>query len=50
MRGACSEVNTFVIAARGRKLTALKVPRKGPFVLLIKVGWRQVSEELRGVK
>ena len=42
--------NTFGIAARGRKLTALKVPRKGPLVLLRKVGWRQVGEEVKGVK
>ena len=42
--------NTFLIAAGGRKATALKVPRKGPLVLLIKVVWRQVSEEVKVVK
>ena len=44
------KVYAFGIAARGRKLIALKVSRKGPLVLLIKVGWRQVSEEVKEVK
>ena len=38
---------TFVITAIERRFTALNVPMQCPFVLLIKVGWRQGNEEAK---